>query len=100
MEYKLTNKYQHSKHLKNGTRRSMLLYFLNNILIFSQKVPFDENSEYGYSKWHITNEYLLNNKLYQTRIGDNKERIVSYPISKNKLKEFDIPKDIKIEIYV
>ena len=49
-EFKLTSKYQHSKRLPNGTRRSILLYFLNDILIFKQKVPFDETAEYGYSK--------------------------------------------------
>jgi len=96
MEYKLTSKYQHSKHLRNGTRRSILLYFLNGILIFSQKIPFDENSEYGRSKWHIFNDYILNNKLYQTRSDDNKTRIVTYPLSKEKLMYFDIPKDTKI----
>lgn len=84
MEYNLTTKYQHSKHLKNGTRRSILLYFLNNVLIFKQKMPFDENMEYGYNKQHISDEYLLNGKIYQTRsreLGVN-VRNVSYPVSK------------------
>jgi hypothetical protein len=96
--YKLTTKYQHSKHLKNGKRRSLLLYFLNDVLIFKQKIPFDENMEYGISKWHINNEFLFNGRIYQTRFDKNKIRNVSFPISKKLLTEMNIPLDIKITV--
>jgi len=72
------------------------LYFLNDILIFKQKSPFDETSEYGCGKWHYSNEYLLNGKLYQTRFDENKSRNVSYPVSQKNLTQFNIPKDLKI----
>jgi hypothetical protein len=108
MEYKLTSKYQHAKVLSNGKRRSVRLYFLNDICIFEQKVPFDETSEFGYPKWHYKNEFLLNGRIHQTRwdkhwIGelDNYElttRDVSYPISKKILEQFNIPKDFKIDL--
>lgn len=106
MEYKLTSKYQHAKKLPNGKTRSMLLYFLNDICIFEQKIPFDETAEYGYSKWHIKNEFLLNGRIHQTRWDkhwvvelDNYElttRDVTYPVSKKVLEQFNIPKDFKI----
>ena len=99
MEYKLTTKCQHAKRLKNGKCRTLLLYFLNNVLIFKQKLPFDENMEYGYTKCYIEDEYLLNNKIYQTRFiehdGSDK-RNVSYPVSKKMLSQFEIPTDLKI----
>jgi len=93
MKFKLTGKYQHSQHLKNGKRRSLIKYFLNGVLILEQKVPFDENMEYGYPKNMPDNEYLLNGKLHQTREGDRK---VYYPISKKKLEQFNIPQSLKI----
>ena len=44
-------------------------------------------------------EYLLNNKIYQTRFvkqdGSDK-RNVSYPVSKKVLSQFEIPTDLKI----
>lgn len=99
MEYKLTSKYQHSKHLKNDTRRCILLYFLNNVLIFKQKMPFDENMEYGYNKQHISEDYLLNGRIHQTRsrVYGKNIRNVSYPVSKKILESFNIPIDLKIE---
>jgi hypothetical protein len=98
MEYKLTTKCQHAKKLKNGKIRTLLLYFLNNVLIFKQKLPFDEQRDYGYGKVHITDEYLLNNKIHQTRFAeyDDPKRYVSYPVSKKVLSQFEIPTDLKI----
>lgn len=107
MNYHLTSKYQHSKRLSNGKTRSLLLYFLNNILIFTQKVPFNEKADHGYNKWHYENVYLLNGYIYQTRFDNiwQEEKIykkisrnVKYPISKKILKEIGIPNDIKIEV--
>jgi hypothetical protein len=51
-------------------------------------MPFDENMEYGYNKQHISDGYLLNGKIYQTRsreFGVN-IRNVSYPVSKKNIK--------------
>ena len=92
MDFKFTAKYQHSQRLSNNKRRSLKLYFINGVLIFKQKVPFDENMEYGISKNGPKDEYLLNNNIYQKR-GD---RNVKYPVSKKKLEQFNIPKDLKI----
>mgnify|MGYP001587001692 CR=1 FL=1 len=101
MEYKLTLKAQHSKKCVDGKQRNFLLFFLNNVLILKQKIPYDESCEKGFDvKTSINNIYLLNNKLYQERISDTtkKKRIVKFPISKKKLEQFNIPKDLKIEI--
>lgn len=110
MDYKLTSKYQHAKVLPNGKRRSITLYFLNDIQIFKQKVPFDETSENGYAKWHFKNEYLLNGYIYQTRwdngrwdrnegcLVGGKSRDVHFPVSKRVLEPFNIPNDIKIDL--
>jgi hypothetical protein len=110
MDYKLTSKYQHAKVLPNGKRRSVRLYFLNDIQIFKQKVPFDETSEYGAGKWLFKNEYLLNGYIYQTRRDNNswdfiskswidgKSRDVHFPVSKRTLEPFNIPNDIKIDL--
>lgn len=108
MEYKLTKKFQHAKVLANGRRRSLLLYFLNNILLFTQKVPFDETGEPGTGKWMYTNEYLFNGRIHQTRSNrkyniskndwDIKSRDVTYPVSKKRLKELEVPIDLKIEL--
>lgn len=97
--YKLDSKDQMSKHCKDGKDRNFLLYFLNDIKIFQQKIPFNEEYEKGYDRrTSIYDEYILNNKLYQTRyeLDTKKERHVSFPLSKERLKQFNIPKDFKI----
>jgi hypothetical protein len=100
MNYKLTTKVQHAQHLKNGKRRSLLLYFLNNILIFKQKKPFDEDYSYGFCETTgITDDYLLNGKMYQTRYkkpDKSDKRYVTFPVSKKILSQFEIPTDLKI----
>ncbi len=107
MEYRLTSKYHHSKRLKNGTRRSILTFFINDIKIFEQKVPFNETAEYGINKWHIDNVYLLNGRLHQTRWSNDWDsktnscvlttRDVTYPVSKKILESLGVPKDLKLE---
>jgi hypothetical protein len=107
MEYKLTSKYKHSKRLKNGTRRSILTFFINGVKLFEQKVPFDENAEPGTGKWHIDNIYLLNDRLHQTRWStdwnsttnsyDKTTRDVTYPVSKKILVSLNIPNDLMIK---
>lgn len=107
MEYKLTTKYQHAKHLKNGTRRSILLFFINGVKLFEQKVPFDETAEYGTSKWHIDNIYLLNGRIHQTRWSTDWDsttnsyikttRDVTYPVSKKILKTLGITNELIIK---
>lgn len=108
MEYKLTTKFQHAKVLPNGKQRSLRLYFLNNVLLFTQKVPFDETSGYGVGKWSYSNEYLFNGRIHQTRSNrkynyenntvEIESRDVTYPVSKRKLKELEVPNDLKIEV--
>ena len=110
MEYKLTSVLQHSKKCKDKKRRNFLLWFLNDVLILKQKCPYDESysidSQYRTS---FTNCYLLNGTLYQTRNStpfyfwggsknhNRKLREVKYPVSKEVLAQFEIPKDFKIE---
>jgi hypothetical protein len=97
--YKLDSKGQMSKHCKDGKDRNLLSYFLNDIKIFQQKIPFNEDYEKGFDRRiSIYDEYILNNKMYQTRYDDDtkKKRQVSFPLSKERLKQFNIPKDFKI----
>ncbi len=79
---------------------------MNDICIFEQEVPFDENGEYGCSKWIYKNEFLLNGRIHQTRWSQDwdyqlkdyvkKSRDVMFPVSKKVLEQFNIPKDFKI----
>jgi hypothetical protein len=105
--YKLTSKSQYSHHDKDGAYRNHILYFLNNVLIFKQKLPFDTNLELGFDRrTSIFDEYILNGKMYQKRIkwegcshsnNDKTEiREVSFPLSKKRLEEFNIPIDFKV----
>ena len=107
MEYTLTKKYQYSHHDKDGADRNYILYFLNNILILKQKIPFDPRWDKGFDRrTSIYDEYILNGKIYQKRNRyygcsdpDNNRievRDVSFPLSKKLLKQFNIPEDLKI----
>lgn len=99
MEYKLTYKCQLNKRGKDSKSRSYLIYFLNDVEILKQKLPFEEDYDFG--KQHHTGidyEYLLNGKIYQTREKFGKTRNVYYPVSKNKLNELGFPDDFKLEI--
>jgi len=99
MEYKLTYKYQLNKRGKDNKSRSYLIYFLNDIEILKQKLPFEENYDLGFQHHtRIDNEYLLNGKIYQTRNKFGVSRNVSFPVSKNKLNKLEFPNDFKLEI--
>lgn len=108
MEYKLVKKFSHSVRMRNGKRRSISHYYLNGVKIFEQKSPFCDLGEYGVGKWCYENIYIMNNKLYQTRydmvydhtVGKfiKKGRDVYYPLSKSRLKPFNIPKDHRIDL--
>lgn len=107
MNFALTKHYQFSKKCKDGKQRNFLLYFLNGTLILKQKVPYDEKIDKGFDRRTVIyNEYLLNGKLYQTRTANvwcgkketGKTRQVSFPISKKRLTELQIPFDLKIEL--
>lgn len=99
MEFKLTSKCQVNKRGKDKKCRSHLIYFLNDIQILKQKLPFESNYENGFNHHtHFSNVYLFNGKLHQTRIKFKKTRDVSYPISKKKLKQLEVPGDFKIEL--
>jgi hypothetical protein len=99
MEFKITTKYQHGVKSKNGRRINYRLYFLNDILIYRQRVPFDQTMELGcQGTYFFTNEYILNGNLYQTRTNDKDERSIYFPLSKKILKELGVPNDLKIEI--
>ena len=94
MEFKLTSNTQLSFHDKDGCDRNYISYYLNGVLILKQKIPFDTNYEKGYDRrTSIYDEYILNGRLYQTRkhCDSSKIRNVSYVLSKNKLKQFNIP---------
>jgi len=97
--FKLESNAQINKHCKDGKDRSYLQYYLNNVKILQQKLPFNEHYENGYNhKTSISDEYILNGKMYQTRYDTvtDKERHVSFPLSKIKLKELGVPNDFKI----
>jgi hypothetical protein len=109
MEFKLTSNWQYSHHDKDGCDRNYISFYLNNVLILKQKIPFDINWESGFDRrTSIYDVYLLNGKLYQKRrkyLGcshpdNDKMRIreVSFPLSKNRLAQFNIPKDFKVEL--
>jgi len=107
--FKLTKCYQYSKKCNDGKSRNFLLYFLNDVQILKQKIPFNENLDRGHDRHTaIYNEYILNGKLHQTRTADvfcgseitGKTRRVSFPISKNRLADLQVPNDLKIEISI
>lgn len=112
MDFTLFRHYQHSKKCKDGKKRNYLIYFLNNIEILKQKMPYDENYDYGFQfRTYISNEYLLNGNLHQTRRYirgpwwraltpkmDGKIRHVKYPISRKILNKLNVPKDLRIDI--
>lgn len=110
MDFKLTYKYSHAKRSKSGTCRSWKIYFINDVEIFRQRVPFDENNEFGASKWCYENQFIQNGRLHQTRYDTKyvayhgfvkyKERKVTYPLSKKKLHEMGVPMEQKIELII
>lgn len=100
MEFKLTYKVQINKKCKDNKSRSFRIYFLNDIQILKQKLPYDETYDLGFQhRTSIKNEYLLNGNIHQTRIKKGEIRNVSFPASKNKLSLFNIPKDLIINVY-
>ena len=68
---------------------------MNGIELLKQKLPYDTDYEYGWQhQTGIDNVYLLNGKIHQTRTKDGKCRVISFPVSKNKL--VGIPSNIRI----
>lgn len=98
----LTCQYQHSKKCKDGKRRNYWLYFLNNVFIFKQKIPYDPSYEWGYQgKTYRRNVYLLNGKIHQERsvnYNDPNPRLVKFPISKIRLQSLNVPPELKINL--
>ena len=91
----LSKKTQRRKRGKDGKSRSLLCYYYNDVLILTQKFPFEDNYEEGFNhRTHITGEYILNNILYQNRTKFGKSRDVKFPLSK----KLNLPNNIKIEI--
>jgi hypothetical protein len=106
MEFKLTRNSQLSHHDKDGKDRNYISYYLNDILILKQKIPFNTRFEEGFDRRiSIYDEYILNDRLYQKRriciacgCFDDKIRNVSFPLSKKIMKQFNIPNNEKILI--
>ena len=101
MEYKLTSTFQRNRRNKAGVGNSFLLFFLNGTFIFKQKVPYDEHMEPGSGhRTSFTAIYILNGNLFQTRQATVKGKIreVRYPLSVRQLEEFNIPKDLRIDL--
>ena len=107
LEVATQSNWQYSHHDKDGCDRNYVSFYLNDVLILKQKIPFDTNWERGFDRrTSIYDVYLLNGKLYQKRSknfgcshpdNDKSEvREVSYPISKKVLVQFDIPKDFRV----
>lgn len=97
MEFVLTYKSKHAEHCSDGKDRNYIKYYLNNILILKQKLPFEDFCYYGNTD--IYDEFLLNGCLYQMRNkSKGKPRMVKFPISKKILEQFNIPNDFKINI--
>jgi len=109
MDYKLTAHRQYSHRDSDGKCRNHISFFLNDVLILKQKIPFDTNWERGFDrKTAIYDCYLLNGRLYQKRVKHNgcgstinaeDIREVYYPVSKKLLAQFNIPKDFKVLPY-
>ncbi len=100
MENKLTFKFQRNKrNPKSGISNSHYIFFLNGVEVLKQKVPYELDYDQG-CQHHtgIENVYYLNGKIYQDREKFGKVRNVSFPVSKNRLSELNIPKDLKIEM--
>lgn len=108
-EFKLTKKYQFRKKCKDGCSRNYIIYFLNGVQILKQKYPFDEKREPPYdAKVSISEDYLLNGYIHQTRVyglrcgiseeqrNKLKSREVKFPVSKKVLNEMGVPNDLKI----
>lgn len=109
MDLKLTSKRQYSHHDKDGCDRNYLSIYLNDILILKQKIPFDTTWDLGFDRrTSIYDIYLLDGKIYQKRCKNfgcshpdnikSEVRNVCYPISKNKLAQFNIPKNHRIDL--
>jgi len=109
MEYRLTSKRQYSKTDNDGKDRNYVLFFLNDVLIFKQKIPFVNDYDKGYDRrTAIYDIYLKNNTIHQTRClkdfytdavtKEKNERKVKFPVSKTKLKCFNIPKNLQIDL--
>ena len=109
MEFKLTSHIQLSKKCRDGKKRNFVLFFLNDVLILKQKFPYDENWEKGFDKRTVIYDvYLLNGRIHQTRkfwhgcgscVNEKEQpRQVSFPVSKIKLAELNVPKNLKIEL--
>jgi hypothetical protein len=100
MDAKLTSNYQCSHHDKDGCDRNYISFYLNDILILRQKIPFDTNLEKGFDRnTLISDVYLLNGKLFQKRYNSKSGvREISFPVSKKILSQFDIPQDFKITL--
>ena len=107
IELKLTTNWHYSHHDTDGHDRNYLSFYLNDVLILKQKIPFDRNWEVGFDRrTSIYDLYLLNGRIYQKRQkyygcshpdnGKPKIREVSFPISKKRLEQFNIPKDLVI----
>lgn len=97
MKHELTQKVSLNKKGKDGKSRSYLIYFLNDVEILKQKLPYEEDYEYGSQhQTGIDDVYLLDGKIHQVRTKFDKSRIVKFPVSKNKLE--GIPNDSKIEL--
>jgi hypothetical protein len=107
MEFNLTCKAQLSKKCKDGKYRNYLLYFLNGVQILKQKIPFNTRYDRGHDRHTaIYDEYLLGGRLHQTRTADvfcgtkvtGRTRRVSFPVSKVKLQQLQVPDDLIIQM--
>jgi hypothetical protein len=107
MDFNLTCKVQLSKKCKDGSSRNFLLYFLNDVQILKQKIPFNTRYDRGHDRHTaIYDEYLLNGRLHQTRTADvfcgtkttGKTRRVSFPVSRARLQQLQVPDGLKIEM--
>ena len=111
MAHNLTCHVQRNKRGKDNKSRSYILFFLDDVLILKQKLPFDEDFDHGHQHGtHFDDVYLLNGNLHQTRKyvpsaawwrslkykEEKKERKVRFPVSKKKLKELGVDPNEKI----
>lgn len=111
MEHKLTVKAQHSKKCSDGRRRNFFLFFIDDLLVMQQKIPYDETMEWGYDGvLHLEDVHYQNGRIHQTRVGRNKwsstekrwipgkKRKVHFPVSRKTLGDINLPEGIKIEL--
>jgi len=105
MEFVLTSNIQKGRKCSDGKSRTLITYYVNGVEILTQKVPYDEEYDFGFChRIGIYDVYVLGNNIYQKRqkIGctlpdeEIPVRDVKFPLSKKVLEDIGLPPDFKL----